>query len=178
MLLLSLFLACSGEPPAKDTTPKVENSEPKDKASSKKKDTSKEHLGHDAGHISSDTSGEVKDPGPIVNNAKVFFVSPKEGDILKSPITVKMGVKGMKVQKAGQVVPETGHHHIIIDADSVKKGKTVPADDQHKHFGKGQTETSLELAPGEHTLRLQFANGAHISYGVKLEAAIKITITE
>ncbi|MEC7948247.1 MAG: DUF4399 domain-containing protein [Myxococcota bacterium] len=110
--------------------------------------------------------------------AKVFFVSPADGATVKGPVTVKMGVEGMTVQPAGQLTEGTGHHHVIIDAKGVPKGTAVPADDQHIHFGKGQTETTLELAPGEHTLTLQFADGAHRSYGPEMSATIKVTVTE
>ena len=59
----------------------------------------------------------------------------------------------------------TGHHHLIVDGKAVPKGSVVPADATHMHFGKGQTETTLKLPPGKHTLTLQFADGAHQSYG-------------
>ena len=110
--------------------------------------------------------------------AKVFFVSPADGATLKSPVTVKMGVEGMEVKPAGTLDKGTGHHHIIIDAEGVPKGTAVPADDKHIHFGKGQTETSVTLEPGEHTLTLQFADGAHRSYGPAMSTTIKVTVTE
>lgn len=118
----------------------------------------------------------VVDPGEIPPEAKIYFVEPADGATVKSPFTVKMGIDGMKVQAAGEIVPGTGHHHIVIDAAPVAKGTAVPADDQHKHFGKGQTETELTLTPGEHKLQLQFANGAHISYGPQLQTEITITV--
>lgn len=120
---------------------------------------------HDAGHEAAEGS-------------RVFFVAPADGATVKGPVTVKMGVEGMKVQPAGQLTEGTGHHHVIIDAGGVAKGTAVPADDQHIHFGKGQTEATLALSPGEHTLTLQFADGAHRSYGPDLAATIKVTVTE
>ena len=65
-----------------------------------------------------------------------------------------MGVEGMTVKPAGEITANTGHHHILIDTDAVGREDIVPADDKHKHFGKGQTETVLKLAPGKHTLQL------------------------
>ena len=82
----------------------------------------------------------------------------------------------MEVQPAGTMQDGSGHHHIVIDADPVAKGTLVPADDKHKHFGKGQTETELQLAPGQHTLQLQFANGVHLSYGEQMSSKITITV--
>ena len=97
---------------------------------------------------------------------------------MKSPVKVKMGIEGMIVQAAGEIVEGTGHHHIIIDSPSVPRGTAVQADDKHVHFGKGQKETELTLAAGEHKIQLQFANGAHISYGPQLSTEITITVEE
>ncbi len=96
----------------------------------------------------------------------VYFKGMDDGDIVSSPLTVKMGVCGMDVRPAGDVVEETGHHHLMIDSGGcIAAGETVSKDENHKHFGKGQTETVLNLTQGEHTLVLQFANGLHASYG-------------
>lgn len=95
----------------------------------------------------------------------VYFKYIDDGDTVSSPLTVKMGVCGLDIQKAGEAVEGKGHHHLIIDGNCIAKGETVPKDANHKHFGKGQTEATLNLTPGEHTLALQFANGLHASYG-------------
>lgn len=172
MLLLSLFLACSEAPeePKKETQKVEENLSGKLNPSDSKKIETRKHGEHD-GH-----GAAALDVGEIPADAKVFFVSPKDGDVIKGEVTVQMGVEGMTVKPAGEIVANTGHHHILIDTDPVKKGTVVPADDQHKHFGKGQTETTLQLAPGKHTLSLQFANGIHASYGEQLSASISITV--
>ena len=78
-----------------------------------------------------------------------------------------MKVEGMKVQAAGEIKKGTGHHHILIDVANIEEGQVVPTDKNHLHFGGGQTQTTLELSPGKHTLILQFADGAHRSYGEK-----------
>jgi hypothetical protein len=77
---------------------------------------------------------------------------------------------------AGELREGTGHHHVIVDAAPVTARQVVPADAQHIHFGKGQTETSLDLGPGDHTLTLQFADGAHQSYGPGMSATIDVKV--
>lgn len=104
------------------------------------------------------------------------FISPKDGDTVASPLPIKMGIKGMKVHKAGDIIEGTGHHHLIIDGAYVAENEVVPADDQHIHFGKGQTETTIKLKPGKHTLTLQFADGHHQSYGKVMSRTIHITV--
>jgi len=106
----------------------------------------------------------------------VHFVTPADGATVSNPITVKMAVEGMKVMPAGDLVVDSGHHHLIIDGQPVPMGEAVPADKTHLHFGKGQTETELNLPPGEHTLTLQFADGKHQSYGPALSQTIKIEV--
>ena len=111
--------------------------------------------------------------------AKVFFVEPKNGAEISGPVKVVMGAQGIDIAPAGTDKPNTGHHHILIDTD-VPTGEgalaPLPADDNIKHFGKGQTETTLTLAPGEHTLQLVVGDGNHIPYNPAL-ASEKITIT-
>ncbi len=105
-----------------------------------------------------------------------YFISPKDGDTVSSPLLVKMGIKGMKVQKAGEIIEGTGHHHLIIDGEYVPENEVVPADANHIHFGGGQTETTIKLNPGKHTLTLQFADGHHQSYGKVMSRTISITV--
>jgi 3-oxoacyl-ACP reductase-like protein len=109
--------------------------------------------------------------------ARVFFIEPLAGSTVASPVAIKMGVEGMTVAPAGTVAPDTGHHHLIVDGKAGALGEVVPADDTHIHFGKGQTETTLVLAPGGHTLTLQFADGMHRSYGPELSSTIQLTVS-
>lgn len=109
-------------------------------------------------------------------SAGVEFGNLKDGAIVKSPLKVEFVVKGMKVEPAGAIKEGTGHHHLIIDGASVDKGSVVPADEKHIHFGKGQTETTLELKPGQYSLTLQFADGLHQSYGKDWSKTIKVTV--
>jgi len=104
----------------------------------------------------------------------VYFENLEDGQEVSTSVLVKMGVSGMEIKPAGEVVKGTGHHHIIIDGSWLKTGEMVPADKTHIHFGKGQTETTLELTPGEHTLTLQFANGVHQSYGEEWSKTITV----
>jgi len=107
---------------------------------------------------------------------KVYFVEPKDGAMVHSPVKVVFGLEGMTIKPAGDMTEGTGHHHLIVDGKPVAKGQVVPTDATHLHFGKGQTETELTLAPGLHTLTLQFADGAHQSYGPELSSTISVTV--
>jgi len=106
----------------------------------------------------------------------VFFVEPKNGATVGQEFKVVMGVKGYEVKPAGDMTPMTGHHHLLIDAKPVPKGEVIPADEHHLHFGKGQTETTVKLPPGKHKLQLQFADGAHHSYGPAMAKTITVTV--
>ena len=106
----------------------------------------------------------------------IDFISPKNGDVVPTTFIVKMAVTGMKVAPAGEIVEGTGHHHLLINTSDISEGQVIPNDTQHKHFGKGQTETEVTLQPGKYKLTLQFADGAHRSYGEKLRKSIEITV--
>jgi hypothetical protein len=95
---------------------------------------------------------------------------------VNSPFKLKFLVDGMKVNPAGDITASTGHHHLIVNGGPIKEGESVPFNDTHLHFGKGQTETELTLAPGKYTLTLQFANGAHQSYGEPMSKRIEIAV--
>ena len=106
----------------------------------------------------------------------VSFVEPADGATVTSPFKVKFAVTGMDVKPAGDMTANTGHHHLLINATPIKAGEVIPADETHIHFGKGQTETEVKLAPGTYTLSMQFANGLHQSYGPGMSKDIKITV--
>jgi len=94
----------------------------------------------------------------------LYFVSPEDGASLTSPVTVRFGLRGMGVAPAGVQKASTGHHHLIVDADLPPLGMPLPKDDQHLHFGAGQTEVELELAPGRHTLQLVLGDHNHVPH--------------
>jgi len=106
----------------------------------------------------------------------VYFANLKDGDKVKSPFIIEMGVRGMEVEPAGKLDEGKGHHHLIIDGSFTEKGQMVAKDETHLHFGKGQTSDTLSLSPGAHTLTLQFANGLHQSYGQDWSNTISITV--
>ena len=106
----------------------------------------------------------------------VYFVNLKDGDKVKSPVIVQMGVSGMTVEPAGAVNEGKGHHHLIVDGSFIEKGQMVPKDSTHLHFGKGQTVDTLKLSPGQHTLTLQFADGMHMSLGKEWSKTITVTV--
>ena len=111
--------------------------------------------------------------------ARVFFVSPADGATVTSPVKLVFGVEGIDIKPAGDLTPSTGHHHLIISDDpQMPAGMVVPSDETHIHFGKGQTEAEVPLAPGPHKLTLQFADGNHVSYGEPLAATITVTVAE
>jgi len=109
-------------------------------------------------------------------DAKVYFISPKNGETIRGPITVRFGLSGMGVAPAGTVAENTGHHHLIVDAPLPALDQPLPKDATHLHFGKGQTETVLTLPPGKHTLQLVFADGNHIPHDPPVNSE-QITIT-
>ncbi|HRW06254.1 MAG TPA: DUF4399 domain-containing protein, partial [Caldilineaceae bacterium] len=119
-------------------------------------------------------------PARAVGDAiDVHFVAPQDGDTVESPVDVVMAADGLIVEPAGVINANAGHFHILIDTDFVPAGDVIITDDQHLHFGKGQAVTKLELTPGEHVLRLQFANGAHLALdGDEYQDEITITVQE
>jgi hypothetical protein len=106
----------------------------------------------------------------------VYFVEPADGATVTSPFRVVFGVKGMAVEPAGDIKADSGHHHLLINLDAVKAGDAIPVDDVHLHFGRAQTEAEVKLPPGNYALTMQFANGAHVSYGQPMSATIHVTV--
>lgn len=113
---------------------------------------------------------------PAPEGASVYIISPRDGEVVASPVTVRFGLKGMGVAPAGVEAQGTGHHHLLIDAEVPNSGLPIPADDNHRHFGKGQTEATIELAPGQHTLQLLLGDHLHIPHAPPVVSE-RITIT-
>ena len=110
-------------------------------------------------------------------SAKVYFITPQNGQTVSQTFTVKFGLSGMGVAPAGTNQEKTGHHHLLIDTDTLPDMHSpLPATDRLKHFGGGQTETELKLPPGQHTLQLLLGNYVHIPHD-KPVLSEKITIT-
>ena len=112
------------------------------------------------------------------DGAKVYIISPKNGDTVSSPFTVQFGLKGMGISPAAAgAQPNTGHHHLLIDvAQMPDMNVPLPNNENIRHFGGGQTETDLTLPPGKHTLQLVLADPLHIPHD-KPVVSEKITIT-
>ena len=110
--------------------------------------------------------------------AEVYFIAPQNGAKVHSPVTIKFGLKGAGVAPAGVKFDNTGHHHLLVDTDmsELKLDAPMPATDKIVHFGKGQTETTLPLTPGKHTLQMIFADSLHQSFDPPLHSK-KITVT-
>ena len=108
--------------------------------------------------------------------ASVWFVEPANGATVPTSFKVKFAVEGMEVKPAGEISETSGHHHLIINGPGIAAGTVVPFDETHIHFGKGQTEATVTVKPGTYTLTLQFANGAHLSYGEPLSKTITVNV--
>ena len=112
-----------------------------------------------------------------VDGAKVYIISPKNGATVTSPVTVQFGLKGMGIAPAGVDLPNTGHHHLLVDVATMPKMDTpLPNNDNVRHFGAGQTETDLTLTPGKHTLQLLLGDALYTPHDKPVMSA-KITIT-
>lgn len=121
---------------------------------------------------------------PSNPDAKVYFVNLADGDTVQSPVTVVFGLSGMGVAPSGVEKENTGHHHLLIDRPPIGEGEDgadelaygLPSDDNHLHFGGGQTEVTLDLTPGPHTLQLVLGDAGHVPHATPIVSEV-ITIT-
>lgn len=120
----------------------------------------------------------AREPSPA--GAEVYIVSPKDGAKVTSPVTVIFGLKGMGVAPAGIKFDGTGHHHLIVDSDPpADLSQPLPATEKSIHFGKGQTQTTLTLPPGTHTLQLVLGDALHIPHDpAVISGKITIVVTK
>jgi hypothetical protein len=119
----------------------------------------------------------LADQTPSPAGAAVYIIKPVAGARVTSPVTVVFGLKGMGIAPAGVKFDNTGHHHLLIDTElPADLTQPLPATDNIRHFGKGQTESTLDLPPGKHTLQLLFADFTHTPFTPNV-ASKKITIT-
>lgn len=127
-------------------------------------------------------AGPVIGQMPASPDASVYFVNLSDGDTVTSPVTVVFGLSGMGVAPAGTEKEMTGHHHLLIDrppfgeGEDDEMGASLPADDHHIHFGGGQTEVTLDLSPGPHTLQLVLGDAAHVPHAEPVVSEV-ITVT-
>jgi len=108
--------------------------------------------------------------------AEAYIISPEDGATIASPVTVRFGVKGMGVAPAGVEKEKTGHHHLIIDAKLPNLNESIPKDEHYRHFGGGQTETTVKLKSGKHTLQLLLGDHNHIPHEPPVKSTV-ITVT-
>jgi hypothetical protein len=119
-------------------------------------------------------------PTAAPKGAVLYFIAPRDGQKLKSPVTCRFGLRGMGVTHAGDSYANSGHHHLFIDvSEPLDPDDTIPSDRNHLHFGAGQTETQIELAPGPHTLQLVLGDANHIPFNPPLVSKkIKIVVVK
>ena len=110
------------------------------------------------------------------DGANAYIISPADGETVASPVSVIFGLSGMGVAPAGTEKEKTGHHHLLIDAELPPMDEPIPADDNYVHFGGGQTEVQIELAPGSHSLQLLLGDQNHIPHDPPIMSEV-ITVT-
>ncbi len=111
------------------------------------------------------TAAPIFAQSPDTATTRVYFISPQDGETLSSPVTVRFGLSGMGVAPAGTPKDNTGHHHLLIDVNDLPDlSMPLPSDENHRHFGGGQTEAVIELTPGAHTLQLVLGDASHIPH--------------
>ena len=112
-----------------------------------------------------------------VSGTSLYFINVKNGDTVSSPLNVQFGLKGMGVAPAGVEKAGTGHHHLLVDVAELDVNNGIPMSDQHRHFGLGQTEVSIALKPGMHTLQLVLGDQNHIPHHpVVMSERITVTV--
>ena len=122
-------------------------------------------------------AGAGETPAPA--DAKVYFINLKDGDRVISPLVIRFGLSGMGIAPSGTEAPNTGHHHLFIDAPALEGdalNEAIPVDEHHVHFGKGQTETTVTLSKGQHTLQLVLGDWSHIPHKSPVMSE-RITVT-
>jgi hypothetical protein len=128
------------------------------------------------------TTAAIAQESPSAPGAKVYFLNLKDGDTVSNPVVVKFGLSGMGVAPAGvegELAKNTGHHHLLINKELTGPAlkDVIPMDDDHRHFGRGQTEASITLPPGTHTLQLVLADWTHVPHVPPvMSERIKITV--
>jgi len=113
---------------------------------------------------------------PSPEGARVYFITPTDGDTVTNPLTIEFGIEGMTVARAGVEEAASGHHHLIIDADLPPLDAPIPASDHYIHFGDASTSTTIELEPGEHTLQLILGDYRHVPHDPPVTSDV-ITVT-
>lgn len=121
---------------------------------------------HEAEHQAAEPAAKIAslERTPSPDGARVFFISPADGDTVSNPVRIEFGIEGMSVTKAGDDQPNSGHHHLVIDTDLPDLALPIPADANYVHFGDGRTVTEITLEPGQHSLRMLLGDHLHIPH--------------
>lgn len=122
----------------------------------------------------SPAAGLPRTPAPA--GAAAYIIAPEQGATVSNPVRVVFGLKGFGVVPAGIERPDAGHHHLLIDTDLPPLTLPIPNDEQHRHFGAGQTEVDLTLPAGEHRLQLLLGDHLHIPHDPPIASEV-VTIT-
>ena len=116
---------------------------------------------------------------PAPEGATVYIIAPADGDEVTNPVNVLFGLSGGGIAPAGVEFAGSGHHHMLVDTGAPAENLPIPTDANHVHFGLGQTETMVDLAPGEHTLQLLLGDYLHIPHDPPLlSERIAVTVVE
>jgi hypothetical protein len=110
---------------------------------------------------------------PAPAGAMAYIIEPADGARVTSPVRVVFGLKGIGVAPAGVDRNDAGHHHLLVDAPlPTELGLPIANDEQHRHFGGGQTEVELTLAPGRHTLQMLLGDHLHIPHDPPIASSV------
>jgi hypothetical protein len=120
-------------------------------------------------------SAEQRKPAP--EGAHCYILWPYDGSTVHGAFWLRMGLSNtMGIAPAGVQHANTGHHHVLVDADLPPMDQAIPNDKNHLHFGAGQTEARIDLPPGKHTLQLLLGDENHVPFDPPVMSK-KITIT-
>ena len=116
--------------------------------------------------VMSGCAPQASTPAAYPEQDGVYFITPRDGEVVSSPLTVRFGLRGKGVAPAGVNQINTGHHHLLVDVTTLPPMTApIPADDKHIHFGGGQTQAVVTLPPGQHTLQLVLGDHLHVPLG-------------
>ena len=112
-------------------------------------------------------------------NPKVYFINLEDGDRVESPFLIQFGLSGMGIAPAGTDRSNTGHHHLLINVDDIDLSKPIPSSSNHIHFGGGQTESFVDLMPGDYSMQLVLGDMTHTPHNPPIiSQRINITVID
>ena len=115
----------------------------------------------------------------ISANPKVYFINLEDGDRVESPFLIQFGLSGMGIAPAGTDRANTGHHHLLINVDDIDLSKPIPSSSNHIHFGGGQTESLVDLMPGDYSMQLVLGDMTHTPHNPPIiSQRINITVID